>query len=113
MEVIGGTVNALYGSNALHGIVNVLMPAPDGTTPTDISVQAGSNKFSRLRAQLLTDSTPFAGSLLYTNDGGFRDNSGYRQGKLHLRTLWALGESTFTAGFSATSLRQNTAGFIV
>lgn len=113
IEVIRGPGNALYGSNALHGIVNVLMPAPNGTTATDISVQAGSNKFSRLRAQLLTDSTPFAGSLLYTNDGGFRDNSGYRQGKLYLRTLWEFGESTFTAGFSATSLRQNTAGFIV
>ena len=29
IEVIRGPGNALYGSNALHGTVNVLMPSPD------------------------------------------------------------------------------------
>ena len=28
VEVIRGPGNALYGSNALHGIVNVLVPGP-------------------------------------------------------------------------------------
>ena len=35
IEVIRGPANALYGSNALHGITNVLMPMPDsGRSPT-------------------------------------------------------------------------------
>ena len=46
------------------------------------------------------------------NDGGFRDDSGYQQSKIHLKRQWAQQDGNFTLAFSATDLDQDTAGFI-
>ena len=46
-------------------------------------------------------------------DGGFRDDSGYRQFKLHANTTNEFMGGTLTSAFSATDLDQETAGFIV
>jgi outer membrane receptor protein involved in Fe transport len=113
IEIIRGPGNALYGSNALHGIVNVLTPASAEAPVSMFGIEAGSNEFLRLRTLLSGDSdTPLLASLLYADDGGFRDNAGYRQGKLQLAVDWTLSASEFTAAFSATDLDQETAGFI-
>jgi outer membrane receptor protein involved in Fe transport len=54
----------------------------------------------------------FAGFSL-SDDGGFRDDSGYRQIKIHANTTRDFVDGEFTAAFSATDLDQETAGFIV
>lgn len=114
VEVIRGPGNALYGSNALHGIVNVLMPSPGVSANPNVALETGANSFVRTRAAL-----PFArdaswlGSIVYADDGGFRDDSGYQQGKLHVKRSGSLFGGTVTAGFSATDLQQETAGFIL
>jgi iron complex outermembrane receptor protein len=40
VEVIRGPGNALFGSNALHGVINVLMPQP-GTASPQVSLEVG------------------------------------------------------------------------
>lgn len=113
VEVIRGPGNALYGSNALHGIVNVLTAATGGAPDTTYAIEAGSNKYLRFRTLLSGGSeTPLLASLLYADDGGFRDDSGYRQGKLQLAAKWDIAAAEFTTVFSATDLDQETAGFI-
>jgi outer membrane receptor protein involved in Fe transport len=113
IEVIRGPGNALYGSNALHGTLNVLMPMPtQGNTP-HLSLEAGANHF--IRGSLLLPSAADASWLTaatYAHDGGFRDDSGYDQGKLHLKRLWNGLHGDFTLAFSATRLDQQSAGFI-
>lgn len=111
IEVIRGPGSALYGSNALHGIVNVLTPVADDQHQDLVAIEAGSNEFVRLRASLSGDSGLLA-SVIYSDDDGFRDESGYRQGKLRLKRAWALPTSELTTVFSATDLDQDTAGFI-
>lgn len=114
IEVIRGPGNALYGSNALHGIVNVLTLATGAPPDTMLAIEAGSNDFLRFRTILSSDSdTPLLASLVYADDGGFRDDSGYRQGKVQLAANWDSAAADFTAVFSATSLDQDTAGFIL
>jgi len=114
VEVIRGPGNALYGSNALHGIINVLMPMPEpGRTPL-ASLEIGSNDFYRARVDLPFEAeSPWLASIVYADDGGFRDDAGHRQGKMHVKRGWELSDGRLTLGFTATDLDQETAGFVL
>lgn len=114
VEVIRGPGNALYGSNALHGTINVLMPMPDGDFAPEAAVEAGANDFYRARTTFPFDpDAPWLAAVVYADDGGFRDDSGYHQGKLHLKRQWHTTDGEFTLGASATDLDQQTAGYII
>ncbi len=113
IEVIRGPGSALYGSNALHGIINVLMPLPGDRREPYLSLEAGANDYYRASASLPFDEEGhWLATVIYASDGGFRDDSGYQQGKVHLKRQWGLHDGAFTLGFSATDLDQETAGFI-
>jgi outer membrane receptor protein involved in Fe transport len=114
IEVIRGPGSALYGSNALHGIVNVLTAATDKEGQKLLAVEAGSNEFLRFRAALSgTESLPAFASIVYADDGGFRDDSGYRQLKMNVAADWQVQGAELTTAFAATDLDQETAGFIL
>ena len=112
IEVIRGPGSALYGSNALHGIVNVLTPATDTDRQDRLALEAGSNEFLRFRALLSGAEKPVFGSLLYATDDGFRDDSGYRQVKAQFAADWEIEAGALTTVLAATDLDQETAGFI-
>jgi iron complex outermembrane receptor protein len=113
VEVIRGPGNALFGSNALHGIVNILMPQPGNNRTPQFAIEAGANDFYRLRAALpFEQNSPWYASVAYSNDGGFRVDSGYQQAKVHIKHHGAIFEGDFTLGFTATYLDQETAGFV-
>jgi len=113
IEVVRGPGNALYGSNALHGIVNVLMPMPGRAGEPHIALELGANDFIRARITMPFESeSQWFASAIYADDGGFREDSGYRQGKMHLKRSWSVTDGKFTLGFTATDLHQDTAGFI-
>jgi outer membrane receptor protein involved in Fe transport len=111
VEVVRGPGNALYGSNALHGVVNALMPGPGDASY--FALEYGANDFTRARL-----STPggedaaWHAALMYGYDGGFREDSAHRQGKLHVKHRGSLAGGDLTVGFTATDLDQDTAGFI-
>ena len=109
VEVIRGPANALYGSNGLHGTINVLLPVAGEAT--EYSLELGANEFGRVRIRK-GDAGRHAG-IVYASDGGFRDDSGYRQGKLHLAAEAAMFGGDTSLWFVATDLDQDTAGFIV
>jgi outer membrane receptor protein involved in Fe transport len=116
IEVIRGPGTALYGSNAVHGTLNALLPAP-GLDTLQASGETGPNRF--LRGKLLAGvggdgpGTGLVGGLLLDHDGGFRADSGYRQAKGFLKYATALSGGRLEVGFSGTVLDQETAGFIV
>jgi len=113
IEVIRGPGNALFGSNALHGIVNVMMPMPGRAGAPHLAMELGANDFIRARITLPFDAeAPWFASAIYTDDGGFREDSGYKQGKMHLKRTWPVTGGEFTLGFTATDLNQDSAGFI-
>ena len=114
IEVIRGPGNALYGSNALHGIVNVLMPRQGSRSPPYGLIEVGPHRYLRLQAELPPDpQSPHFAGFTFSDDGGFRDDSGYRQFKLHVNTTNDFLGGTLTSAFTATDLDQETAGFIV
>lgn len=114
IEVVRGPGNALYGSNALHGTINVLMPVPGADRIPRLALEIGANDFYRVRADVpFAADSPWLASAVFADDGGFRDDSGYQQAKLHAKHRWDLDDGDFTLAFTATDLDQQTAGFIL
>lgn len=114
LEVVRGPGNALYGSNALHGIVNVILPSPGEPIGELLSIETGSNDFLRLAGSVpFEPRSPFRAMALVADDGGFRDDAGYRQVKVHAKAQSSMYGGSLLAGFSASDLDQETAGFII
>lgn len=109
IEIIRGPGSAKYGSNAVHGLINVILPdAGSGQ-----SLRAGYGSLGRWRADAsvnLGADTRFNLSLM--DDQGWRDETGGEQQKMSLLTKQSFGEWDATAWLSASSLNQETAGFI-
>lgn len=113
IEVIRGPGNALYGSNALHGVINVLMQQAGGSPKPYLALEIGAHEFYRVKASLPFDhDPPWHASVTYSDDGGFRDESSHSQAKVHLRRKTQLADGALTVAFTATDLDQKTAGFI-
>jgi outer membrane receptor protein involved in Fe transport len=114
IEVTRGPGNALSGSNALHGIVNVLMPDPGDPALAGVGLEVGSDDYLRAHALLpFAAGAPWLAAVNVADDGGFREDSGYRQGKLHVKRAWPRSDGRFVLAATVTDLRQETAGFIV
>jgi outer membrane receptor protein involved in Fe transport len=111
VEVIRGPASAMHGSNAVHGVINVVMPGPD-LPASAYAVEAGANGFWRGSMQLPVSGELGSLSAVWAADDGFRDASGYRQAKVHAGFGGTSGGGSFAVGFTATNLRQDTAGFI-
>ncbi|WP_444882785.1 TonB-dependent receptor [Microbulbifer sp. PSTR4-B] len=118
IEVIRGSASTLYGSNAIHGVVNILSPEIEENTkafsgilgfeggPHDyyrasISAESNFSNKGRVRADLSLAS-----------DGGYRDHSGYDQQKLSLLHSITTGKTQIRSRLAVTNLNQETAGYI-
>jgi outer membrane receptor protein involved in Fe transport len=115
IEVLRGTGTALQGSNAVHGMVNVLQDAPATLPDWRLGLGAGPDDYWRTSLVAARDgqSADAAIKALYTHDGGWRDDSGFDEGKLNATLALGAG-STLPAriDLAATLLDQETAGFI-
>jgi iron complex outermembrane receptor protein len=115
IEVLRGPGSALYGSNAVHGIINVLNPGPSDLPPVGLALEAGPDDYLRgklaLSGPLRRATTGLA--LHVTHDGGWRDHSGLVEQKLSASVVQSVGAGELTLRLNATNLDQDTAGFIV
>ena len=113
IDVIKGPASALYGSNAIHGVINVITP---DTTQGDgiLGVDYGSYGFHRVKLQ---EGKDFGGSGVgiaasLTRDTGYRDDEGVDQEKVSLRHRLEWDNTVITSGMTYTHLDQETAGYI-
>jgi iron complex outermembrane recepter protein len=113
VEVVRGPGSALYGSNALHGIVNVLMPSAAGGRDYAL-LDVGPADFVRGRLSLgrWDGARGFRITGQAAHDGGWREDTGYEQAKINASWLAAEGGRTRETAVAATTLRQETAGYI-
>lgn len=115
IEVVRGPGSALYGSNAVHGLFNVLSRAPSTELERNIDVTVGSDDLYKVRASVsdTNDAHAYRVSFSGTDDGGWRDDSGFGQQKLTARhDYFSESGDSFTTVLSAFNLNQETAGFI-
>lgn len=109
IEVVRGPGSAKYGSNAVHGLINVILPGPDAPQ----SVAASYSTLGRLRGDAsvnLSASTRLNLSLM--DDDGWRDETGSQQQKLSLVSAHDIAGWDSTFWLAASSLNQETASFI-
>ena len=112
VEVLSGPGNALYGSNALHGTLNFVMPSFEDGRGSSALLEFGANEFRRLQFTAGSDrGLGFIGEL--TDDGGFRDDTGFSQAKLHGRFSTSVAGGDLDLAMTLTDLDQETAGFIL
>ena len=109
IEVVRGPASALFGGNALHGVVNVV--AAHGPQPLALSVEAGPNGYHQVRAG------GSAGALRLnahsTRSAGWRDDTGYGQQKLNAAWEMSAGSWEVSNLLSATLLNQETGGYVL
>lgn len=109
IEVIRGPGTAVYGANALHGIVNIIDPAAPGQ-PVSIGVEAGPHDY--VRGRFRWSSEQLAVSANVTRDGGYRDDSGFDQQKVSVQHRHEGQSVTLTTSLTAVNLEQDTASFV-
>lgn len=114
IEVLKGPATALYGSGAMHGLINVITPRPRDQEQHQFGIEAGPHDYRRgkYRYDNQFGSQGLMLAVNYTDDGGYKRSSGFDQTKLSLRhTYDGNGFSTDTI-FTGADLDQDTAGFI-
>ncbi len=110
IEVFKGPGPADYGSNAVHGLINVVLGEP-GRGENTFSVQGSSRGF--INTTLVTDLTQnLRVSADLSHDSGFRDDSGFDQQKLAVQHAIQLGAWDISSLIALNNLNQETAGFL-
>ncbi len=115
IEVVRGPGSALYGSNAVHGLFNVLSRDPSTDLEREIDITAGSDDLYKIKGTVsdTVGAHAYRFSFSGVDDGGWRDDTGLGQQKFTLRHDYsAENGDTFKTLFSAFNLNQETAGFI-
>ena len=108
VEVVRGPGSALFGGNALHGVINTVtaISADDWNG----SFEAGPYDYTQARLQGGSDRWNLGA--LSTSSGGYRDDTGYGQQKAYLGFAAKAGSWNVTNTVSATLLNQETGGFV-
>ncbi|MBB4657929.1 TonB-dependent receptor [Parvularcula dongshanensis] len=105
VEVVRGPGDVAYGSNALHGAVNVITSAP-GKEDGRARVSYGS--FDRLSGLLEGGGERWRGGFSVLDDGGYRAD----QSALQMRAYGAVRIGEATLRLTAHHLEQETAGYV-
>jgi len=120
IEVVRGPGSALFGSNAMHGVINVITPRVSAQPAFSLGLERGPHDYSRLKlsgSSTLNIATKgshgLRADLSMSHDGGYRDDSGFDQQKITLRHEYNNDQLDVTTTFSYTNLNQETAGYVI
>ncbi len=111
VDVVRGPGNALYGANALHGVIDVSSGDPVTGGALGGGLMIGTDDYYRGRVTLSGEQAALLAN--YTNSRSFREEEGFEQ--TFINGTWrsnALGAEVRTQ-FSWAELDQETAGFIL
>ncbi|MEQ8405352.1 MAG: TonB-dependent receptor [Oceanicaulis sp.] len=113
IEVIRGPGSAVYGSNALHGLVNVITPDPEEAGRL-LEVEAGSFGRARVRAYAGGETrfgAAWAGASVRREDG-WRDDAGLMRAAVQARADWTTGATDWSLRGTLIDIDQETATFV-
>ena len=99
----------------MHGIINVIPPMPEEIPVFGAIVEGGSDEYGQLQvaASSGTNSDGFGIVMHGTDDGGWRDSSGFEEEKLNAVWTHTQGGGQWKLSLAGSNLNQETAGFIV
>lgn len=112
IEVMKGPANAMYGSDAMGGVINVGTRAPTRETDAELSVEGGAFGFQRYLGSV--SGTAGANGLRLdanvTRTDGWRDGTAYDRYSGTARWDRTLGGGSLRTVVTYSSIDQNTAG---
>lgn len=114
IEVVLGSNSALYGSNAVHGVINVISLDALQAPLNLISLEAGPHDYYRGKVRLATQYNKHA-LLIYgnaTTDGGYQTESGFAQQKFNVIQQRQYKRWSVKSMLALSNLNQQTAGFV-
>jgi iron complex outermembrane recepter protein len=113
IEVLRGAGSALFGSNAMHGAINVVTPT--AAEPGRIAYENGPDGFDSVRASASLTAADqllrFDGLGVTTN--GYRDDTGHDEQKVTLTQLGPVAGWDVHTTLEWTNLNQETGGFVI
>lgn len=110
IEVQRGPGSVVFGSNALHGVINVITATAPATPLLETSLEAGPHDYTRLGVQ--AGDQGFLVQATGTHDSGYKNHSGYDQQKLSLAHHADREGVTVDTQLTAMNLNQETAGYV-
>ena len=111
VDVLRGPGTVTYGSNALHGAINVRTPGPISDPFQAYALEVGTDDYYRGRFSMSGHQTAIQAN--YTDAGSFRDDESFRHGLFNVQMTHAVGKATGRSSFAYANLDQDTAGFIL
>ncbi len=114
VEVVRGPASALYGSNALHGLVNFISDEIDEIGST-ITASYGSYGRHALTGQTAHLHENFAARVSFAATGeedGYQDETSFAQQKLKLETQWGEAATDYSFSLTGMNLNQETGGYV-
>ncbi len=112
IEVLKGVGTSVHGSNALHGVVNVI--TPDKTAISYASLERLKSGSGRLKFIKNTGgNSPFVFSGTFSGKKGHRADSGNDHQKVSVRNFFERPAYSLETGVSLINSNQETAGYIV
>jgi len=108
LEVFKGPGPATYGSNAVHGLINV--QSADISAPNRLKFMGSDDGLLSSQAALNQGNVRLSASLV--SDNGFREGSGFDQQKFQLKYQDDFGPWSVDWLSSFNNLNQETAGFV-
>ncbi|MCC2617733.1 TonB-dependent receptor [Aestuariibacter halophilus] len=114
IDVLRGPASVLYGSNAQHGVINVLTPQPRSEQGHDFTLRAGPHVYrhATLASRWHTQHASTGIYINGTSDNGYQADSGFDQQKATLVHQHESAGWDSKTTFTATNLNQETAGFV-
>jgi len=114
VEIVRGPGSALYGSNAVHGLINFIA-APLDDAAQSVDVAAGS--YGRHALGLMSSQTHegFTSRITLDLNGeedGYRDEQSFGQQKARVESEWKKADTEYRFSLSAMNLNQETAGYV-
>ena len=114
IEILRGPQSALYGANALHGVINVISPEISLLPELSMQGELGGYGYQRglfvWKEEQVNNSFSVLGHL--TKDEGYKDDSGFAQQKLTAMHQTQVKSFKVKNLLSFTNLNQETAGFV-
>ena len=115
VEVVRGPGSALYGSNAVHGLINVIPRDPASDPQQSLDVSGGSYGYFQAMGSI-SDRLGDSGLRVSAEDhheGGWRDDTRLDEQKFVLHDLWQDGGDSLTTTLSGQDLNQQTGAYIM
>ena len=111
IKVLRGPGTVTYGSNALHGAIDVLTPGPVALPFAEYGLEIGTDDYYRGLVSVSGSQTALQAS--FTDSGSFRDDEQFQHGLFNFQATHSVGQVSGRTSFTYAKLDQDTAGFIL